>query len=42
MIVMPDTKPVIDQVALVDFTLRRARDNAIVHIHPMAAMNRPR
>lgn len=38
MIVMPDTKPVIDQVALVDFTLRRARDNAIVHIHPMAAM----
>ena len=38
MIVMPDTKPVIDQVALVDFTLRRARDNAIVHVHPMAAM----
>ena len=38
MIVMPDTKPVIDQVAVVDFTLRRARDNAIVHIHPMAAM----
>ncbi len=38
MIVMPDTKPVIDQVALVDFTLRRARDNAIVNIHPMAAM----
>jgi dihydroorotase len=38
MIVMPDTMPVIDQVALVDFTLRRARDNAIVHVHPMAAM----
>ena len=38
MIVMPDTDPVIDQVALVDFTLRRARDNAIVHVHPMAAM----
>lgn len=37
-IVMPDTMPVIDQVALVDFTLRRARDNAIVHVHPMAAM----
>jgi dihydroorotase len=40
MIVMPDTNPVIDQVALVDFTLRRARDNAIVHIHPMAAMTK--
>jgi len=38
MIVMPDTKPVIDDVSLVDFTLRRARDNAIVNIHPMAAM----
>ncbi len=40
MIVMPDTKPVIDQVALVDFIQRRARDTAIVHIHPMAAMTR--
>ncbi len=38
MIVMPDTDPVIDEVALVDFILRRARDNAIVHVHPMAAM----
>ncbi len=38
MIVMPDTQPVIDEVALVDFILRRARDNAIVHIHPMGAM----
>ena len=40
MIVMPDTKPVIDQVALVDFIQRRARDNAIVHIYPMAAMTK--
>ncbi len=39
-IVMPDTEPVIDQVALVDFILRRARDNAIVNIHPMAAMTK--
>ncbi|MFM1814929.1 MAG: hypothetical protein RLZ98_1624 [Pseudomonadota bacterium] len=39
-IVMPDTEPVIDQVALVDFVLRRARDNAIVNIHPMAAMTK--
>ncbi len=37
-IVMPETSPVIDQVALVDFIQRRARDNAIVHIHTMAAM----
>ena len=40
MIVMPDTKPVIDQVALVDFIQRRARDNAIVHVHTMAAMTK--
>lgn len=39
-IVMPDTEPVIDQVSLVDFILRRARDNAIVNIHPMAAMTK--
>jgi dihydroorotase len=39
-VVMPDTTPVIDQVALVDFIQRRARDNAIVHIHVMAAMTR--
>ena len=37
MICMPDTDPVIDDVALVDFILRRARDTAIVHVHPMAA-----
>lgn len=40
MVVMPDTNPVIDQVALVDFIQRRARDNAIVHIHTMAAMTK--
>jgi dihydroorotase len=40
MVVMPDTQPVIDQVALVDFIQRRARDNAIVHVHTMAAMTR--
>ena len=37
---MPNTDPVIDDVALVDFILRRARDTAIVHVHPMAAMTR--
>jgi len=39
-VVMPDTNPVIDQVALVDFIQRRARDNAIVHIATMAAMTK--
>lgn len=39
-VVMPDTNPVIDQVALVDFIQRRARDNALVHIHTMAAITK--
>ena len=39
-VVMPDTKPVIDQVALVDFIQRRARDNAVVNVHIMAALTR--
>jgi len=39
-VVMPDTRPVIDQVALVDFIQRRARDNALVHVATMAAMTR--
>jgi dihydroorotase len=37
---MPNTDPVIDDVALVDFILRRARDTALVHVHPMAAMTK--
>jgi dihydroorotase len=40
MVVMPDTEPVIDQVALVDFIQRRARDNALVDVHVMAAMTK--
>ena len=39
-VTMPDTDPVIDDPALVDFVLRRARDTAIVRVHPMAAMTR--
>ncbi len=39
-VVMPDTSPVIDQVALVDFIQRRARDNAVVNVHTMAAMTK--
>jgi dihydroorotase len=36
----PDTSPVIDNSATVDFILRRARDTAIVNIHPMAALTK--
>src|SRR6187431_1685809 len=36
----PDTSPVIDNPATVDFVLRRARDTAIVHVHPMAAITK--
>jgi dihydroorotase len=39
-VVMPDTDPVIDQVALVDFIQRRARDNAVVNVHVMAALTK--
>ena len=39
-ICMPDTDPVIDDMALVDFVERRARDTAIVNVHPMAAATR--
>ncbi len=39
-VVMPLTDPVIDSVALVDFIQRRARDNALVHVHTMAAMTK--
>jgi dihydroorotase len=39
-IVMPNTDPVIDDVALVDFVERRARDTAIVNVHPMGALTR--
>jgi dihydroorotase len=39
-VVMPDTDPVIDQVALVDFIQRRSRDNAVVHVHCMAALTK--
>ncbi len=36
----PSTSPVIDNSATVDFILRRARDTAIVNIHPMAALTK--
>jgi dihydroorotase len=37
---MPNTDPVIDEAAIVDFILRRARDTAVVRVHPMAAMTK--
>ena len=36
----PNTSPVIDDPATVDFVLRRARDTAVVHVHPMAALTK--
>ena len=39
-ICQPNTSPVIDNSATVDFVLRRARDTAIVNIHPMAALTK--
>ena len=39
-ITMPDTDPVIDDPALVDFVLRRAREEAAVRVHPMAALTK--
>jgi dihydroorotase len=39
-ICQPTTSPVIDNSATVDFVLRRARDTAIVNIHPMAALTK--
>lgn len=39
-IMMPDTDPVIDDIALVEFVLRTARDTAIVNVFPSAAITR--
>src|SRR6266481_7060975 len=36
----PDTSPAIDDPAMVDFVLRRARDTSIVHVQPMAALTK--
>ncbi len=39
-VMMPDTDPVIDEPALVDFVLRRARDTSPVRVVPMAALTK--
>ncbi|MFN4143165.1 dihydroorotase [Aestuariivirga sp.] len=40
MIVMPNTQPLIDDAAIVDFIMRRARDTASVRVAPMAAITK--
>lgn len=37
-VMMPDTHPVIDDVALVEFVLRTARETGTVRVHPAAAI----
>lgn len=39
-IVQPDTDPVVDDPAMVDFILRRARDIGLVHVYPAGAATR--
>jgi dihydroorotase len=39
-VVQPDTQPAIDEPAMVDFILRRARDVELVHVHVAGAATR--
>ncbi|MBR0555985.1 dihydroorotase [Ciceribacter sp. L1K23] len=39
-IMMPDTDPVIDDIALVEFVKKTARDQAVVNVHPAAALTK--
>ncbi|QLF70139.1 dihydroorotase [Peteryoungia desertarenae] len=39
-IMMPETDPVIDDVALVEFVKKTARDTATVHVYPAAALTK--
>ncbi len=39
-VMMPDTDPVIDDIALVEFVMRTARDTASVRVFPAAAMTK--
>jgi dihydroorotase len=39
-IMMPDTDPVIDDIALVEFVRKNARDASPVHIYPAAALTK--
>jgi dihydroorotase len=40
LICQPDTSPVLDDPAIIDFVQRRARDTSVVHVHPMAALTK--
>jgi dihydroorotase len=40
MVMMPDTDPVIDDVALVEFVARAARETSPVNVHPAAAITK--
>ena len=40
LVMMPDTDPVIDDIALVEFVLRAARDTATINVFPAAAITR--
>ena len=40
LIMRPDTNPPVDDPAVVDFILRRARDDAKVRVHPAAALTK--
>ncbi|MGL4324705.1 MAG: dihydroorotase [Beijerinckiaceae bacterium] len=37
---MPNTDPPVDDPAIVDFLMRRARDRAVIRIHPAAALTK--
>jgi dihydroorotase len=39
-VMMPDTTPAIDDVALVEFVLKTARDSAVVRVYPAAALTK--
>ncbi len=39
-VMMPDTDPVIDEVSLVDYVRRAARDNSEVRLYPSAAVTK--
>jgi dihydroorotase len=40
LVMMPDTSPVIDDIALVEFVLRTAREQSCISIYPSAAMTK--
>ncbi len=39
-VAMPDTEPPIDDISVLEFVARRARETTSVHIHPMAALTK--